>query len=93
MKERLGASGIKEIEECTQEEQSMSETEMLELATKTIPFGYPATPYRTMHPDTVDPSDIATMNDEEFNDFLVALDLIEDYRAIPKSSRPSSHAA
>ena len=30
-----------------------------ELATKTIPFGYPATPYRTMHPDTVDPSDIA----------------------------------
>ena len=93
MKERLGTSGIKEIEECTQEEQSMSETEMLELTTKTIPFGYPATPYRTMHPDTVIPSDIAKMNDEEFNDFLVALNLIEDYRTIPKSARPSSRVA
>lgn len=93
MKEHLRASSTGEIEECTREERPMSETEMLELATKTIPFGYPATPYRTMHPDTVDPSDIAKMNDEEFNDFLVALDLIEDYRAIPKNSRPSSHAA
>ena len=71
----------------------MSETEMLALATETIPFGYPATRYRTMHPDTVNPSDIANMNDEEFNDFLVALNLIEDYRTIPKSARPSSRMA
>ena len=68
----------------------MGETEMLALATETIPFNYPATRYRTMHPDTVKPSDIANMNDEEFNDFLVALNLIEDYRTIPKSARPSS---
>ena len=43
-----------------------------------------------MHPDDVDPSDIAGMNDREFNDFLVALDLVEDYRTIPRSARPSS---
>ena len=67
----------------------MSETEMLELATKTIFFGYPATPYRTMHPDTVDPSDIAKMNDEEFNDFLVALNLIEDYAAAATGLAPA----
>ena len=50
----------------------------------------PPLAYRTMHPDDVDPSDIAGMNDREFNDFLVALDLVEDCRAIPESARPSS---
>lgn len=69
MKEHLGASSIGEIEECAQKERPMGETEMLALATETIPFSYPATRYRTMHPDTVKPSDIANMNDEEFNDF------------------------
>ena len=77
-------------EQLAQDKEPMSETEMLALATETIPFDYPATPYRTMHPDTVNPADIASMNDEEFNDFLVALNLIEDYRTIPKSARPSS---
>lgn len=77
-------------EELAPERELMGETEMLALATETIPFDYPATPYRTMHPDTVNPADIANMNDEEFNDFLVALNLIEDYRTIPKSARPSS---
>lgn len=94
MKEHLGTSSTGEIEEYSQEERPMmGETEMLALATETIPFDYPATPYRTMHPDTVNPADIASMNDEEFNDFLVALNLIEDYRTIPKSARPSSRMA
>lgn len=43
-----------------------------------------------MHPDEVDPSDIASMDDMEFNDFLVALNMIEDYRTIPENARPSS---
>ena len=68
----------------------MSETEMLKIMTGGIEYRYPATRYRTMHPDDVDPSDIAGMNDREFNDFLVALDLVEDCRAIPESARPSS---
>lgn len=68
----------------------MSETEMLELSTQEVSFGYPATEYRTTHPDTVDPSKIAKMTPEEFNDFLVAITLVEDYRSIPKSMRPAS---
>lgn len=63
---------------------------MLEFMTGKTEYGYPATRYRTMHPDEVDPSDIASMDDMKFNDFLVALDMIEDYRAIPRSARPSS---
>ena len=43
-----------------------------------------------MHPDEVDPSDFAEMSDEEFNDYLVALDIILDYRAIPGGARPLS---
>jgi len=43
-----------------------------------------------MHPDEVDPSDFAEMSDEEFNDYLVALDIILDYRAIPRGARPLS---
>ena len=77
-------------EELAPERELMGETEMLKFMAGKTEYGYPATRYRTMHPDEVDPSDIANMNDEEFNDFLVALDLIEDYRAIPKSARPSS---
>lgn len=90
-KERLGSvSTPEEAGKTAPDKQPMSEIEMLELMTATIPFGYPATRYRTMHPDTVKPSDIANMNDEEFNDFLVVLNLIEDYRTIPKSARPLS---
>lgn len=37
-----------------------------------------------MHPDEVDPSDFAKMSDKEFNDYLVALDIVLDYRAIPQ---------
>jgi len=47
-------------------------------------YGYPPTRYRTMHPDEVDPSDFAKMSDKEFNDYLVALDIVLDYRAIPQ---------
>ena len=43
-----------------------------------------------MHPDEVDPSDFAEMSDEEFNDYLVALDIILDYRAIPRGALPLS---
>ena len=43
-----------------------------------------------MHPDEVDPSDFAEMSEEEFNDYLVALDIILDYRAIPRGARPLS---
>ena len=68
----------------------MDKTEMLEFMTGKTEYGYYATRYRTMHPDEVDPSDIAKMSDEEFNDFLVALNMVEDYRAIPRSARPSS---
>ena len=84
------ATGTGGGEELTQDKQPMSETEMLELMAKTPPFGYPPTRYRTTHPDTVSPSEIAHMNDEEFNDFLVALDWVLDYRTIPRSARPSS---
>ena len=72
-KERLG-SLPEEAGETTPDEQLKRETEMLELMAETTPFGYPPTRYRTTHPDTVSPSEIAHMNDEEFNDFLVALD-------------------
>ena len=68
----------------------MDKTEMLEFMTGKTEYGYSATRYRTMHPDEVDPSDIAKMSDEEFNDFSVALNMVEDYRAIPRSARPSS---
>ena len=77
-------------EQLAQDKEPMIETEMLEFMTGKTEYGYPATRYRTMHPDEVDPSDIASMDDMEFNDFLVALDMIEDYRAIPRSARPSS---
>lgn len=77
-------------EELAPERELMGETEMLKFMAGKTEYGYSATRYRTMHPDEVDPSDIANMNDEEFNDFLVALDLIKYYRAIPKSARPSS---
>jgi len=90
-KEYLGSvSTPEEASKTAPDKQPMSETEMLELATADIPFGYPPTRYRTMHPDEVDPSDFAEMSDEEFNDYLVALDIILDYRAIPRSSRPPS---
>ena len=55
-----------------------------------IKYGYPATRYRTMHPDDVDPSDIAKKSGEEFNDHLVALNIVLDYRAIPVDARPLS---
>lgn len=77
-------------EQLAQDKEPMSETEMLEFMAGKTKYGYPATRYRTMHPDEVDPSDIAKMSEEEFNDFLIALDLVEDYRAIPRSARPSS---
>lgn len=90
-KERLGSvSTPEEAGKTAPDKQPMSEIEMLELMTAAIPFGYPPTRYRTMHPDEVDPSDFAEMSDEEFNDYLVALDIILDYRAIPGGARPLS---
>lgn len=89
-KEHLESPPPEEADKTTPDKQPMSETEMLELMAKTTPFGYPPTRYRTTHPDTVSPSEIAHMNDEEFNDFLVALDWVLDYRTIPRSARPSS---
>ena len=76
-------------EELAQDKKPMSETEMLKFMAGKTKYGYPATCYRTMHPDEVDPSDFAKMSDEEFNDFLIALNLVEDYRTIPRSARPS----
>ncbi len=77
-------------EQLAQDKEPMSETEMLEFMAGRTEYSYPATRYRTMHPDEVDPSDIASMDDMEFNDFLVALNMIEDYRTIPRSARPLS---
>lgn len=89
-KEHFKAIGNGGGEELAQDKKPMSETEILKFMAGKTKYGYPATRYRTMHPDDVDPSDIAGMNDREFNDFLVALDLVEDCRAIPESARPSS---
>lgn len=90
-KERLGsASTPEEAGETAPDKKPMSETEMLQLMAEKTECSYSATRYRTIHPDTVKPSEIAGMNDEEFNDFLEAICLVEDYRAIPRSSRPPS---
>lgn len=90
-KERLGSvSTPEEAGKTAPDKQPMSEIEMLKLMTAAIPFGYPPTRYRTTHPDEVDPSDFAEMSDEEFNDYLVVLDIILDYRAIPRGARPLS---
>lgn len=90
-KERLGSVSIpEEAGKTAPDKQPMSEIEILKLMTATIPFGYPPTRYRTMHPDEVDPSDFPEMSDEEFNDYLVALDIILDCRAIPRDARPLS---
>lgn len=77
-------------EQLAQDKEPMSEAELLEFMAGRIEYGYPATRYRTMHPDDVDPSDIAKMSGEEFNDHLVALDIVLDYRAIPRNARPLS---
>mgnify|MGYP000909242926 CR=1 FL=1 len=90
-KERLGsASTPEEAGETAPDKKPMSETEMLQLMAEKTEYGYPATRYRTMHPDEVDPSDFAEMSDEEFNDHLVALDIILDCRAISRGARPLS---
>lgn len=89
-KEHFKVTGTGGGEQLAQDKKPMSETEMLEFMTGKTKYGYPATRYRTMHPDEVDPSDFAKMSDEEFNDFLIALNLVEDYRTIPRSARPSS---
>ena len=89
-KEHFKVTGTGGGEQLAQDKESMSEAELLEFMAGRIEYGYPATRYRTMHPDNVDPSDIAKMSGEEFNDHLVALDIVLDYRAIPRSARPSS---
>lgn len=53
-------------EQLAQDKEPMSETELLEFMAGRIKYGYPATRYRTMHPDDVDPSDIAKMSGEEW---------------------------
>ena len=73
-----------EAGETAPDEQLKRETEILKLIAGETEYGYPPTRYRTMHPDEVDPSDFAKMSDKELNDYLVALDIVLDYRAIPQ---------
>mgnify|MGYP006876548602 CR=1 FL=1 len=50
-------------------------------------YDYPATQYRTRHPDTVTPAEIAAMDSYEFSDFATAQSVIDDFRAIPRAYR------
>ena len=74
-------------EQC-EENTGMSEYDALELAATTIfKYDYPATQYRTRHPDTVTPAEIAAMDPHEFSDFATAQSVIDDFRTIPPACR------
>ena len=74
-------------EQC-EEKTGMSEYDALELAATTIlKYDYPATEYRTRHPDTVTPAGIAAMDPHEFSDFATAQSVIDDFRTIPPACR------
>lgn len=62
----------------------MSEAEVLEYAANTLKYPYPQTEYRTRHPDTVTPAEIAAMDPYEFSDYATAQSVIDDFRAIPR---------
>lgn len=75
-------------EQC-EEKTGMSEYDVLELAATRI-LKYivlPATQYRTRHPDTVTPAEIAAMDPYEFSDFATAQSVIDDFRTIPPACR------
>ena len=65
----------------------MSEDEVLVFAATTLKCDYPATQYRTRHPDTVTPAEIAAMDPYEFSDFATAQSVIDDFRTIPPAHR------
>jgi hypothetical protein len=50
----------------------MSEYDVLVFAAQILKYAYPATQYRTRHPDTVTPAEIAAMDPYEFSDFATA---------------------
>lgn len=63
----------------------MSENEVLEYAASTLKYTYPRTEYRTRHPDTVTPAEIAAMDPYEFSDYATAQSVIDDFRTILRS--------
>ena len=65
----------------------MSEDEVLVFAATTLKYDYPATQYRTRHPDTVTPAEIAAMDPYEFSDLATAQSVIDDFRTIPPAHR------
>lgn len=65
----------------------MSEDDVLVFAARILKYGYPATEYRTRHPDTVTLAEIAAMDPHEFSDFATAQSVIDDFRAIPPAHR------
>ena len=65
----------------------MSEDEVLVFAAQILKYDYPATEYRTRHPDTVTPAEIAAMDPYEFSDFATAQSVIDNFRTIPRSCR------
>jgi hypothetical protein len=73
-------------EQC-EEKTGMSEYDVLDFAARTLKYDYPATQYRTRHPDTVTPAEIAAMDPYEFSDFATAQSVIDDFRTIPPTHR------
>ena len=65
----------------------MSEYDVLVFAAQILKYAYPATQYRTRHPDTVTPAEIAAMDPYEFSDFATAQSVIDDFRTIPRAHR------
>ena len=74
-------------QEHREEKTGMSEYDVLVFAARILKYGYPATEYRTRHPDTVTPAEIAAMDPYEFSDFATAQSVIDDFRAIPPAHR------